>query len=224
MVSCYLCSNNSMDWNPWSSLRVFPGEKLGKVEEQKLPSIQLVCVPISSDDRFPRKLCMDASAGVFVGVKTQHDGNQFANNVSFRDKQFPQTWQRFVGSDLALEVEVSELSALVEVDAARELIPPPDFEPWAFCDDLKAARVLFSLDPQFPEKAHSKGKKEGLVVLWLVVRSDGKPDQIKVARPAGDGFDEEAIAAVRRWRFRPSTCDGKPVDSQINVEVNSKLY
>ena len=48
--------------------------------------------------------------------------------------------------------------------------------------------------------------------------------KIKVARPAGYGFDEEAVAAVRGWRFRPSTCDGKPTDAQINVEVNFKLY
>jgi TonB family protein len=38
------------------------------------------------------------------------------------------------------------------------------------------------------------------------------------------GLDEQAIEAVKTWRFRPATLDGKPVDAQIAVEVNFRLY
>lgn len=209
---------------PWSSLKIFSDERLRKVEQQQTQLIQLTCVAIEGDGRSARKLCVDAASGLLVGQKSAAGGEQFANYLSFRDKQFPQTWQRFVGPALALEVQVDEMAALEEADLVKALTPPPDSEPWSFCEDLRAPRVTYSPDPLFPEKARSEDKKEGLVVLWLVVRANGKPDLIKVARPAGYGFDGEAMAAVRQWRFRPGTCDGKPVDTQINVEVNFKLY
>ena len=33
------------------------------------------------------------------------------------------------------------------------------------------------------------------------------------------GLDENAIEAVKQWRFEPAMKDGKPVAVEINVEV-----
>ena len=41
------------------------------------------------------------------------------------------------------------------------------------------------------------------MVLWLIVDTDGTTKQIKVVRKLGMGLDEEAVAAVKKWRFRP---------------------
>jgi outer membrane biosynthesis protein TonB len=38
------------------------------------------------------------------------------------------------------------------------------------------------------------------------------------------GLDENAVDAVRRYRFEPSTFQGKPVPVEIDVEVNFRLY
>jgi TonB family protein len=32
-------------------------------------------------------------------------------------------------------------------------------------------------------------------------------------------IDQEAIHAVKKWRFKPATLNGKPVAAQITVEV-----
>jgi TonB family protein len=61
-------------------------------------------------------------------------------------------------------------------------------------------------------------------VLWLVVDANGLPQNIKVQRALGMGLDEEAVKAVKRWRFQPATKDGEPVPVMINVEVNFRLY
>jgi TPR repeat protein len=42
-------------------------------------------------------------------------------------------------------------------------------------------------------------------------------------RPLGFGLDETAIEAVRQWRFRPATKDGKAVNVQATIEVNFVL-
>lgn len=91
--------------------------------------------------------------------------------------------------------------------------PPPCLTP---------ARAVFAPDPEYSEEAR-EAKREGTCVLWLVVGTDGKAHDIKVARTLGFGLDEKAIEAVKRWRFQPAQKDGKPVLMQINVEVRFHL-
>jgi len=38
------------------------------------------------------------------------------------------------------------------------------------------------------------------------------------------GLDEKALEAVRTRRFLPATYKGKPVDTQIEIQVNFRLY
>jgi periplasmic protein TonB len=65
--------------------------------------------------------------------------------------------------------------------------------------------------PVYPEEGLRAGL-EGLVVLEAIVDERGRVGHdIKVVRRLGHGFDEAAVAAVRQWRFRPATRDGKPI-------------
>ena len=88
---------------------------------------------------------------------------------------------------------------------------------------VSAPKQIYAPDPEYSEEAR-KVKHMGTVVLWLIVGSDGKPRDIRVARTLGLGLDEKAIEAVKTWIFEPAYKDGKPVAVQINVEVNFHLY
>ncbi len=88
---------------------------------------------------------------------------------------------------------------------------------------VSAPKALFTPDPEYSEEAR-KAKYQGVVVLWLVVDQNGRPQQVKIARSLGLGLDQKAIEAVRQWKFEPALKDGKPVAVQINVEVNFRLY
>jgi TonB family protein len=88
---------------------------------------------------------------------------------------------------------------------------------------VSAPRALYAPDPQYSEEAR-KAKYQGTVTLWLIVDAQGRAQQVKVARSLGMGLDEQAIAAVRTWKFQPAEKDGRPVAVQINVEVNFRLY
>jgi len=88
---------------------------------------------------------------------------------------------------------------------------------------VSAPVAIYTPDPEYSEEAR-KAKYQGVCVLWLVVDANGNPRDIKVTRALGMGLDEKAIEAVRRWKFKPSEKDGKPVAAQINVEVNFRLY
>ncbi len=88
---------------------------------------------------------------------------------------------------------------------------------------VSAPKVIHTEDPVYDEKAR-RDKYQGTCVLTLIVGSDGKPYNIRVARHLGEGLDEKAIEAVSLWRFSPATKDGKPVAVVINVEVQFRLY
>lgn len=88
---------------------------------------------------------------------------------------------------------------------------------------VSAPKAIYSPDPEYSEEAR-KVKHQGVVVLWLIVGSDGRARDIRVARTLGLGLDEKAMEAVKNWRFEPALKDGKPVAVQINVEVTFRLY
>ena len=88
---------------------------------------------------------------------------------------------------------------------------------------VTAPRVLYAPDPEFSEEAR-KAKYQGTVVLWMVIGTDGRAQDIRVQRSLGMGLDEKAVMAVRTWRFEPAKKNGVPVTVQINVEVNFHLY
>ena len=84
-------------------------------------------------------------------------------------------------------------------------------------------RTIYAPDPEYSDEAR-RAKYQGSVLLWLVVGADGLPHEVKVVRSVGLGLDEKAMDAVRTWRFTPGLKDGKPVPTQIHVEVSFRLY
>jgi len=82
--------------------------------------------------------------------------------------------------------------------------------------------VLSRIEPVYSEEAR-KAKIQGKVVLSAIVRKDGSLEVKKVVRGLGLGLDEEAIKALKKWRFRPGMRNGKPVDVALNIEVTFSL-
>jgi TonB family protein len=78
------------------------------------------------------------------------------------------------------------------------------------------------VEPQYSEEAR-KARYQGTVVLEAIVRKDGTVDILRVVRSLGFGLDENAIQALKQWRFRPGTKGGLPVDVALNIEVNFNL-
>jgi TonB family protein len=87
---------------------------------------------------------------------------------------------------------------------------------------VTAPTVISKVDPEYSEAARI-AKVQGTVVLEAVVAEDGVPKVLGVIRGLGYGLDENAVAAIERWRFKPGTKDGTPVKVSLNIEVNFNL-
>ncbi|MGA2370151.1 MAG: energy transducer TonB [Candidatus Korobacteraceae bacterium] len=88
---------------------------------------------------------------------------------------------------------------------------------------LSAPKVTQSPEPEYPEEARRAGY-QGTVTLRLIVDAQGKPQKIKVQRSLGMGLDEQAVEAVKQWRFEPAKKDGVAVALKITMEINFHLY
>ena len=82
--------------------------------------------------------------------------------------------------------------------------------------------ILFKVDPQYSEEAR-KARYQGTGVFEAIIRSDGTLDILRVVRSLDFGLDENAIQALKQWKFRPGMRNGQPVDVALNIEVKFNL-
>jgi TonB family protein len=73
------------------------------------------------------------------------------------------------------------------------------------------------IEPEYPEAAR-RAHIQGSVVLETLIGANGRVQQVSAVSGNPDLADA-AIAAVRQWRYKPFTVDGKkvPIRTQVNV-------
>lgn len=77
--------------------------------------------------------------------------------------------------------------------------------------------------PDYPPDSRRRGE-EGVVRLSLSIGIDGRVTEASVAISSGHAaLDAAAIAAARRWRFRPATQAGLPVAATLATAVHFRL-
>ena len=77
-------------------------------------------------------------------------------------------------------------------------------------------------EPGYTEEARL-AKKQGSVLISVVLDSEGVPRDIRLLRSLGFGLDEQAYRTVSGWRFKPATTAGEPVPVKANIEINFRL-
>lgn len=84
--------------------------------------------------------------------------------------------------------------------------------------DLIAPSATAKVDPAYPAEMMRRGV-EGRVTLYAVIHSDGTVGDVRVLRGFDDQLDQNARTALERWRFRPATKNGQPIDLEAVVEI-----
>lgn len=82
-------------------------------------------------------------------------------------------------------------------------------------NDVTAPIPITKPDPVYPKGAVGTGE----ALLEIVIDETGKPDDVKVTRGLGEPFDQLAIEAVQKWRFRPGRKGGVPVPVSAKISV-----
>jgi periplasmic protein TonB len=88
---------------------------------------------------------------------------------------------------------------------------------------VAAPQLVYAVDPEFSDEAR-RAKYQGICIVTLIVDAQGNPQRVQVVHHLGMGLDQKAVAAVKQYRFKPATLQGKPVPVEVNVEVNFRIY
>jgi protein TonB len=102
-------------------------------------------------------------------------------------------------------------------DAAAEAVPqqvtPPSFD----------AAYLNNPEPPYPPAAVRAGQ-QGTVMLRVMVKRDGLPSRVEIAKSSGHRvLDTAAQDQVWSWRFAPARLGTEPIESWVVVPVVFRL-
>jgi TonB family protein len=124
----------------------------------------------------------------------------------------PEYWRYFLaGNDFKSREEAWQAA----VDESKI----PTFKKFADPTGKRTPPVaVHSPDPSYTKEAAAH-HVEGVSQLAIVVDSTGAVVKSAILQPLGIGLDEQALLAVDKWKFRPSTVNGTPVQAQIRIEI-----
>jgi protein TonB len=86
-------------------------------------------------------------------------------------------------------------------------------------------RVIRDVKPAYTPEA-MQARIQGEVQVSAIVRPDGTVADVRLSRSLDRvfGLDEEAIKAVRQWRFKPATRLGQPVAVYVTIGVGFTMH
>jgi TonB family protein len=166
-----------------------------------------------------RTLCVDPARRLILRDRTESWAT--GSNARFTQTIVFNSYQR--------DVEIPDDAFRFEVRTGTFLDPGPqiaeeDLSPsdgtYHVVGGVSRPQLIKKVEPSWTEETLQAGVS-GLVLVSLSVDADGIPRDLSVTRKLGYGFDEKALEAVRRWRFRPGMKNGAPVAVRnLTVAVN----
>jgi TonB family protein len=91
-------------------------------------------------------------------------------------------------------------------------------------DGVTQPKVVYDVKPRYTREALD-AKIQGSVGLEAVVLETGAVGEVTVVRSLDSvyGLDDQAVLAMKQWRFEPGTKDKKPVAVRVEVEMTFRL-
>jgi protein TonB len=79
------------------------------------------------------------------------------------------------------------------------------------------------LKPPYPPSEQRMGT-EGSVTVRVLIGADGRVKAAEKVRATNDAFYQATLRhAMRNWRFKPATVDGRPIESSMVMTLHFKL-
>lgn len=207
--------NKRRDCVSWTLCNVFSLEQL-TIEDHSLKiKAQRIAVGFADrKEKYYRVKDKYASIEIDFSGDVSHDNLQGAlcrvficDNAKFSDG-LPFFWAKFF--DPNAKPPADDDLAKESTAQSSELKGP-----------VVASKLLKQPPPSYPETAKAYARS-GTVRLEGTIGIDGKLHNVYLYSPAGFGFDEAAVEAVKKWRYQPVSIAGKAVavDTTINVNFN----
>jgi len=116
-----------------------------------------------------------------------------------------------------------ELAREVRESLTAQGVAPEAFgEPLPVGGEVTAPVKIYAPPPRYPMAARKKGV-QGVVIVMVIIDEEGRVAYVAILRGLSEGLNEAAVAAVKHWRFKPATLNGKPVTVRYNLTISFRL-
>jgi TonB family protein len=102
--------------------------------------------------------------------------------------------------------------------AAGSNMEPLAVGPASVSAKIIPGRLLRNVKPDYPNDA-MHGDLSGIVKVSVMIGRDGRVEEVDIVSTPNPDLAMPTIAAVRKWVFEPSTLNGVPVETRIEVNV-----
>jgi protein TonB len=76
--------------------------------------------------------------------------------------------------------------------------------------------------PEIPAELHEQCFKSCCIARFLI-KDDGKYSVKLISSSGSEQEDDIALDTLRRWKFKPASVDGKPVESSRRIRVEFQV-
>lgn len=188
------------------------------------------------DSQRPNFLCTQQFEFTLQGWVQSYRVNDlsetYTNFQPFEKLFFPRKIAVTLRGDSLLTVEIVSLETLsdighglmdTKIPPALSVVPSQVFEGFSPQKDVMAPKIIHNVRVKYP-KSERKSHSEGLVIVVCAIDTTGSVREPYVQLSDGTAFDQAAIEAIRKWRFRPAAKNGKPGMTDTKILINFRLY
>jgi protein TonB len=110
----------------------------------------------------------------------------------------------------------------IGIGTTTVLPAPAEDQPIRVFGAVKRPEMLSGAQPRYTEPAR-RARIQGTVILEAVIDQKGRVTDLRVLKGLPLGLDQSALDAVRDWRFKPATLEGRPVRVFYTLTVNFQI-
>jgi protein TonB len=205
--------------NASPSMRPFPNAAVRKnvheIKKKTELNRKLTC--IESEQQF--ETCFDDAIGTTVSQADEHARWVWSDFEEFHGKLVPRKMEYFWQGQPFIIADVVGLDDVIP--DPKLFVPSAGYSEKLSCrEKITPPKLVHSEDPRYPEELRGKMSDVVMVTLTVHITAQGTVADAIVSKASTTGFDSAAMDAVRRWKFDPAKCEGKPMPVEITVEVN----
>jgi len=198
-----------------------PDESIENIQEQSVNGLRARCAKIVrtvAQEKHERRVCVDIAAGTIVRPEGFHD----TEIAPVGTKAYPRRLTFMEDGKPTVSIEITELKT-VEGIPASVFESPLGATARPGCMNPRRPIPILKVDADYPLQER-RNRVQGQVDVYAVIGLDGVPKQLAIARGVSPTLNRQSMNAISRWRFKPATCGGNPVDVEMLISVRFTAY
>lgn len=200
-------------------LRMRNEDFVKRIYEREIGGVNVQCIEfekVHGNDKFENEVCVQKDTGYLMWA--HHDAVQmsFSEFLPVGGIELPRQIAIDLDGKSKIAAELNE--EIVQKFDAAEFAPPDGAEIMDVCLKESGAVPHYTPDPVF-SLIGGLGISHGRVTGVLKVDADGNVVNEAIVQSLSPGLDQLALATVRKWKYAPATCNGKPVKAVTQFSV-----